>query len=197
MNLVLSQITSWLFQYKYFALFPLAVFEGPIITIITGFFSSLGYINFFGAYFVIVAGDLVGDVLHYAFGRYGGRKFIDKWGRFIGVGEREVGSLEKQYEKRGQKLLFIGKMTHGVGGAFLIAAGVIKMPFDKYIFSNFLATLIKSMILLIVGYYFGQAFTAINSYLEKIAVLSIAITVTMAVAYILYHRQKTKKELNI
>jgi len=197
MNLALSQITVWLLQYKYFALFPLAVFEGPIITIIAGFFSSLGYINFFGAYFVIVAGDIAGDVLHYAVGRYGGRKFIDKWGRFIGVGEREVESLEKQFEKRGSKLLFIGKMSHGVGGAFLVAAGIIKMPFDKFIFSNFLATLLKSLILLVVGYYFGQAFVTINSYLEKIAVLSIAIAVTSALAYILYHRQKTKKELSI
>ncbi|MCX6731890.1 MAG: DedA family protein [Candidatus Parcubacteria bacterium] len=193
MSFSFAQITSWLLQYKYFALFPLAVIEGPIITIITGFFSSLGYINFLGAYAVIVAGDLAGDVLHYIIGRFGGRKFIDKWGRFIGVGEREVELVEKQFTKRGDKLLFIGKMSHGVGGAFLVAAGIIKMPFDRFFFSNFLATLVKSLILLIIGFYFGHAFAAINSYLEKFAVLSVAIAVTLLIAYLFYHHHKNNK----
>lgn len=191
MILSFGQIIPWLIQYKYFALFPLAVIEGPIVTIITGFFSSLGYINFFGAYAVIVAGDLAGDVAHYLAGRYGGRKFVDRWGHFIGVGDREVEALEKQFNRRGDKLLFIGKMTHGVGGAFLIAAGVIKMPFDEFIFSNFLATLAKSMILLLVGYYFGHALAAINSYLEKIALVSLGGAVLAAVIYFFYLRSKS------
>jgi len=192
MFLSLNQAISWLATYKYFALFPLAVIEGPIITIITGFFSSLGYINFFAAYFVITAGDLTGDILYYLAGRYGGRKFIDRWGRFIGVGEREVEALEKQFDKRGSKLLFIGKLSHGVGGAFLAAAGVIKMPFINFFFSNFLATLLKSLALLIVGYYFGQAFITINSFLEKIALISVAVTFLAVLGYFLYHRQQNK-----
>ena len=185
-----SQITAWLLHYKYFALFPLAVAEGPIITVITGFFSSLGYINFFLAYGVIVAGDLAGDVVHYWVGRFGGRKFIDKWGRYIGVGKNQVDSLERQFTRRGNKLLFIGKMSHGIGGAFLIAAGIIKMPLDKFLFSNLLATLVKSMILLVIGFYFGQAFELINSYLGKITIISFAIAALAAIIYFLYFKKK-------
>jgi membrane protein DedA with SNARE-associated domain len=192
MAISFDQIISWLLHFKYLALFPLAVIEGPIITIITGFFASLGYINFFLAYAVIVAGDLAGDAIHYFIGRFGGRRFIDKWGRFIGVGESHVESLEKQFVKRGNKLLFIGKLSHGIGGAFLVAAGIIKMPFDKFLFSNMLATLVKSMILLIIGFYFGQAFRTINSYLEKIALISFGIAVFMALIYFFYFRKKSK-----
>lgn len=188
-----GQITPWLFHYKYFALFPLAVLEGPIITIIAGFFSSLGFINFFGAYAVIVAGDLAGDVLYYVAGRVGGRRFIDKWGRYLGVGERQVESLEKQFSQRGDKLLFIGKMSHGVGGAFLVAAGIIKMPFNKFLSANFLATLLKSMLLLLVGFYFGQAYATINSYLEKITVITVGLALVLAAVYFFYFRKKKNK----
>lgn len=190
-----AQVVPWLLQYKYLALFPLAVIEGPIVTIITGFFSSLGYVNFFIAYAVIVAGDLAGDTIHYLIGRFGGRRFIDKWGHYIGVGEAQVEAVEKQFAKRGSKLLFIGKMSHGVGGAFLVAAGIIKMPFNKFILSNMLATLLKSFILLLIGYYFGQAFATINSYLEKIAILSLGIGVTLVIAYLLYNHRKEKNNL--
>ncbi len=187
-----DQAIPWLTSYKYVALFPLAVIEGPIITVITGFFSSLGYINFFLAYVVIVSGDLAGDVIYYLAGRFGGRKFVDKWGKYLGIGENQIESLEKQFAKRGSKLLFIGKMSHGVGGAFLVAAGMIKMPFDKFLSANFLATLLKSAILLLIGYYFGHAFAAINSYLEKISVISLGAAVTAAIGYILYRRRKRK-----
>jgi membrane-associated protein len=188
----LASIYSWLLAYKYFVFFPITVIEGPIITIIAGFLVSIGIFNFFIAYLVAVAGDLAGDVIHYAVGRFGGLPFINKWGCFFHISLKQLEPIERQFEERGSTLLFIGKMTHGIGGAFLVAAGLIKMPFGKFFFSNMLATLLKSLILLVIGYYFGQAFVTINSYLEKIAILTMAVAVTAALAYLFYHRQKSK-----
>jgi len=195
MSLSFGQIIPWLLHYKYLALFPLAVLEGPIITIITGFFASLGLINFIMAYFVIVAGDLVGDVLHYLVGRIGGRRFVDHWGKFFGVTRNHIGDLEQQYEKRGNKLLFIGKMAHGIGGAFLVGAGVIKMPFDKFLFSNMLATLIKSMVLLIIGFYFGHAFKLIDTILGKIALLTTGAGILLFIIYFFYFKKWKDKSI--
>jgi membrane protein DedA with SNARE-associated domain len=193
----LDQITAWLLHLKYLALFPLAAAEGPIVTIITGFFSSLGYINFWLAYLIIVAGDLTGDLAHYSAGRFGGRKFIDRWGKYIGVGPHQIEKLEEQFAKRGDKLLFIGKMLHGAGGAFLIAAGIIKMPLKKFLSANFLATLLKSMILLIIGYYFGRAFITINGYLEKITLISLGLAVLAGLIYFFYIRKKSINSVNL
>ena len=193
--LSLAQAAAWLIQYKYFALFPLAVIEGPIITVIAGFFASLGYINFFLAYGVVVAGDLVGDAFLYGIGRFGGRKFVDRWGRFIGVREKEIASVENQFQKRSAKILFIGKLLHGVGGTFLIAAGMVRMPFGQYIFYNFLATLVKSFILLLIGFFFGSAFASINSTLEKIGLFSIAIATLTLIIYFFYARKKENLEI--
>jgi len=160
---------SWLLKFRYLAIFPLAVIEGPIITVLIGFFISLGVFNPLIAYVVIVAGDLVGDALHYAAGRWGGRKFIDRWGRYFGVGPGQIETIKNQFDKRGDKLLFVGKMSHGIGGAFLVAAGFIKMPFNKFIFANMLATLVKSVVLLTIGFYFGQSLTRIKSILDALA----------------------------
>jgi len=187
----LDQLTFWLLTYKYFAIFPLAVVEGPIITVIIGFISSQGYLNFFLAYLVIVAGDLAGDALHYTVGRLGGRRFVDRWGKYFGAGPEQIGAIEKQFDLRGDKLLFIGKMTHGIGGAFLIAAGVIRMPFDKFIFSNLLATLVKSLLLLLLGFYFGQALSTINSYLEKIGLITVGLAIFIALVYFFYFKRNS------
>lgn len=69
-----QQIISLLTAYKYFFLFPIVVVEGPIITVIAGFLSSLGYLNIIIAYLVVVAGDIVGDSAYYAIGFYGRKK---------------------------------------------------------------------------------------------------------------------------
>lgn len=191
MSFSLNEVNQWLLHYKYFALFPLAVLEGPIVTVIAGFLTSLGVFNLIIVYLVIVAGDLAGDVIHYYAGRWGGIRFIERWGKYIGIGKDRVLSLQEQFARRGDKLLFIGKMSHGIGGAFLIAAGLIKMPLDKFLMSNFLATLIKSLLLLMLGYYFGWAIAAINVYFQKIAVASIAIAVFLFLIYFFYFRKKT------
>ena len=187
-----DQLLLWLSTYKYFTLFPLAVAEGPIITVIAGFLASMGLLNFWLAYIIIIIGDLAGDALHYAFGRWGGRSFIDRWGKYFGVGPGQIGPIEEQFAKRGDKLLFIGKMLQGVGGAFLIAAGFIKMPFGKFIFANMLATFIKSFLLLLLGFYFGHALAAIDGYLEKASLISIGAALFGALVYFLYLRKNNK-----
>ncbi len=188
-----DQITQWLLAYKYLALFPLTVVEGPIITVIAGFFVSLGYVNFFWVYVVVMAGDLGGDALHYLAGRWGGRRFVDRWGKYLGIGPDQVDFLEKQFARRGSRLIFIGKMSHGIGGAFLVAAGLIKMPFGQFMFSNLLATFVKSFLLLLVGYYFGRALLTISSALERIAVISIGAAVLAFLIYFFYFRKKRNK----
>ena len=57
----LDQIIGWLLVYKYFILFPVMVIEGPIITIIAGFLSSLELLNPFLVYVVVVIADLTGS----------------------------------------------------------------------------------------------------------------------------------------
>jgi membrane protein DedA with SNARE-associated domain len=194
MILSFSQIIPWLAQYKYLTLFPLTVIEGPIITVVAGFFSSLGYLNIFVAYLVVVAGDLTGDIIHYYIGRIGGMDFFSRHRKFLGVGQEELKKIEGQFSKRGAKLLFIGKMSHGIGGAFLIAAGIIKMPFGKFIFSNMLATLLKSLILLLIGFYFGHALNSINTYLERVALITTGVAILLVIIYLFYLKKNNSDD---
>jgi len=184
-----EQIIPWLLQYKYFAIFPLAFFEGPIITVIAGFLSSLGYLNFLVAYLVIVIADLTSDLIYFWLGEFGGRRFIAKRGRYFGIASKQAERLEKYFRRHSGKMLFLGKLLHGVGTVFLVAAGLAKMPFLKFIFYNSLATLLKSLILLVIGFYFGQAFATINIYLENITLFFIGAALLFGLVYFLYLRK--------
>jgi membrane-associated protein len=182
-HLSLDQIIALLIQYKYWLLFPIVVFEGPIITIIAGFLTSLGYLNFIIAYVLIVFADLVGDVIYYYFGRFGREHFINRWGRYLGITMERVKKLEKHFGSHTGKTLILGKLSHAVGGYILVAAGIAKVPLKDFIKYNFIATWPKSMILFLIGYYFGRSYYQISKYLDYTAWGTIALVIILILVY--------------
>ncbi|MCL4354044.1 VTT domain-containing protein, partial [Patescibacteria group bacterium] len=135
----LDQIIGWLLVYKYVILFPVMVIEGPIITIIAGFLSSLDFLNIFIVFPVIVVADLTGDFIYYSIGRWGREGFLDKWGHYFGINAEKVVKLENHFEKHTRKTLIFGKLSHAFGAPILVAAGIVKIPIGRFMWFNFFA----------------------------------------------------------
>jgi len=168
------------------------VVEGPVTTVTAGIFASLGLLNFYISYLIVVAGDLAGDALYYSLGRWG-RKPLDRWGRFIGFSEKRIKKLEKHFHEHGGKTLIAGKLSHAVGGIVLVTAGVAKIPFRKFIWFNFWATLPKSLVLLLIGFYFGNTVLNLKNYFDLAWLGTLVIAIVLLVVYSLLRR--TGKEL--
>ncbi len=187
------QVSQMLLDFRYFILFPLVVIEGPIITILAGFFMSLGNLNFFITYPLVIAGDLGGDIIYYFLGRLRNGKFAVRWGRHFGITEKRVEQLETHFRNNGGRTLLIGKLSHGIGAAFLVAAGIAKMPFWRFIWYNFLGTAPKSILLLAVGYYYGNAITKIKTVLDLLALVFVTAGLALSGWYYFYYRRRNKK----
>jgi membrane protein DedA with SNARE-associated domain len=141
----------------------------------------------------VVVGDLVGDSIYYMIGRKG-RRFIGRWGKYIGINEKRVEQIENHFKKHSAKTLIAGKLSQGVGAIILVAAGLAKMPFKEFIWYNLAATLPKSMILLLVGYYFGRAYVEWNSYLGYTTFIMIGLAVLLLAIYFIVKKTAKKYE---
>ncbi|MFH1182757.1 MAG: DedA family protein [Candidatus Moraniibacteriota bacterium] len=179
----LQDVINWLIIYKYLVIFPITIVEGPAISIIAGFLSAHGILNLYLVYLVLVLGDLTGDTLYYLIGRWSRKSFLLKWGRFFGVTEEKLIKLEKHYEEHSGKTLIFGKISHAFGSAFLIAAGAAKMPLGRFLWFNLIATVPKSLIYLLIGYYFGEAYRRIVYYLDYAGIISVAVAVILVFIY--------------
>jgi membrane protein DedA with SNARE-associated domain len=155
---------------------------------------AAGFLNGPLTYFVVVTGDLVADCLYYTLGRWGRESLITNWGRYLGLTVDRVERLERRFGSHGFKILLLGKLSHGIGGAFLVAAGMAKMPFPRFLLANVAATLPKSLLFLLVGYYFGQAIARTNSVLGFVAIGVVALAV---VASVIYMSSRLSKEESI
>lgn len=179
----MSDIVTILQEYTYWLIFPLAIIEGPIIIIVTGFLAYLGTLNFFIAYAVVTVADIVGDFLYYSIGRFWRTSTrIKKIGYFLGYSDRSEEFLENHFKKHKIKTFFVAKFAHGIGGTIQIASGIAKVNWIEFLWYSILGTMPKVLILFSIGFYAGHSYAKIDGYLGYIAVT----TLTLAILAILY-----------
>ena len=190
----LSNILHLLILFGYPLIFIITIVEGPIITIIGAFLASLGYLNIFVVYAVVVYADMVGDIFWYSLGYFGRQHFLDRFGHFIGITPEKIQNLERYFDSHAGKTLLIAKITHAVGLPFIIAAGAAHVRFKTFFWYNLLATIPKSLIFVLIGYYLGRSYAKINIVLSNATFIAIFIIVLSVAAYYLWSRFKKKYE---
>jgi membrane protein DedA with SNARE-associated domain len=148
------QIVRFFVKYKYQAIFPVAVLEGPIITIISGFLVSRGILSLLPALLVVFLGDFISDTAFYFLGK-GGRQAI-KYLKFIRISEEKMEQLENRFKSSPWKTMILAKVSYGLGTIFMIASGASRMKVKN--FFEYISPLdfIRSSLLLSAGYFFGR-----------------------------------------
>jgi membrane protein DedA with SNARE-associated domain len=125
-----------------------------------------------------VVGDSIGDSMYYAIGRYGGNiTWIKKIGYFLGYSQKIKVSLINHFDRHTTKTLLLAKFSHGLGSAVQVTAGLAKINFSKYLSIEVLGTLLKTLILFVLGFYIGESYEQINNYLQMIAITVIGVVI--------------------
>jgi len=160
-----SSLIALLVTYKYLVLFPLALVEGHIVSIVVGFLAHLGYINAFLAGVIIVCGNLTGDLVLYFLGLWKGESVLIRSGKYFGITEESVLKSKKIFTAHRGKILFFSKVTNGFGlaVAILFTAGTLRIPFRIFLFWNILGECVWTGMLLLFGFFFGKAYTSFEN----------------------------------
>lgn len=97
-----------------------------------GFAVSEGDLTLTGIVVAGVAGNLVGSWIAYAVGAYGGRSFIDKYGKYVLLRHHHVELAERWFERWGAPTVFFSRVLPIVRTFISLPAGVARMPFWKF-----------------------------------------------------------------
>ncbi len=183
-------------EYRYWILFPLAAFEGPVTGFIVGTLVALGYFNVIAAYSILLLGDIIPDVTYYFVGRFGEKKsFVKNILSKIGVAEEHFSIIRNLWLNHTGKTMFFSKLAYGLSTPFLISAGFIKLDFKKFMAYALPVTVAQYAILMAFGYYFGASYyETITSSFSGIG-LVVAAVVVVAVAYAFFTRFMRRKLL--
>jgi membrane protein DedA with SNARE-associated domain len=189
------QVLVYIKTIGYPTMFALMVLEGPIITILGAFLASLGFFNIFLVFFLSVLGDIVGDMLLYSLGFYGGPKILSRAEKILHIGPETLAKLENLFIQHGKKTVFSVKSTTGLCWITFIAAGTFKMRFRDFLFASFGGGIIWSTFLVVMGFFFGFAFEKINLYLKYAGLLIFLFAVSAYLIILFYKKRQTAKIL--
>jgi membrane protein DedA with SNARE-associated domain len=150
---------------------PLAVIEGPLVSVLAGVLAEQGHLAWYWALCMLVCGDLVGDLIYYGLGRAGAR---------LDIHRRVPTALQDRLARNGTKMLFVGKWTHSVGCLVLIGGGMLRMDLTRFLLVNLIATLPKSAVLFGLGYFAGHCYPLLQRHIASETVVLCVAGVTVA-----------------
>jgi membrane protein DedA with SNARE-associated domain len=152
---IVSDVTSAIGDYGLYAVFVLmfvdAVFPAAseIVMVYAGAVASGAFadqsIVLFGhefadgfpAYLAVALtgtiGYTLGSIAGWAIGRYGGRPYLERHGRWLHLDRRRLDRAEAWFERWEDWAVFLGRLTPLVRSFVSIPAGVLEAPFIRYV----------------------------------------------------------------
>ncbi|MBS3107428.1 DedA family protein [Candidatus Woesearchaeota archaeon] len=189
------QVISYL---GYFGVFVLMTMESMIFPIpselvmpFAGFLAATGEMNL---YLVIVfssLGSIFGSWLSYCLGRYGGNRFILKYGKYFFLDETDLMKTEKWFKEKGEKTVLISRFIPVVRHLISIPAGIGKMDLKKFFLYTLIGATAWNAFLAYLGFLLGKNWALVRAYSEYFSIIIVALLL-IAGSYFIYRHIKHK-----
>jgi membrane protein DedA with SNARE-associated domain len=133
---------------------------------------------------VVVAatiGNTIGSLIGYAIGAWGGRPFLQRWGRFLLIRPDEIVTAERFFARYGPATAFFSRLLPVVRTFISFPAGVARMPLGTFIAYSAAGAIPWSIALVFAGTQLGANWVDIRHALQPfdtlIAVAFLALVV--------------------
>lgn len=195
LEIIGSTIIHFIETLGYFGVFLLMTLESALIPIpseITMPFSGslvvLGTFNFWIVVLVGTIGNLVGSLLAYWLGWWGGetvvRTVIVKYGKYFLISEQEYDQSERWFRKHGEIIVFISRVLPILRTFISLPAGVAKMKLVKFIAYTTIGSFIWAYILTSIGVVLGNNWESLQVYFHKFDLVIVGAGVIFVIWYI-------------
>lgn len=132
-------------------------------------------------------GNTLGSLIAYAIGAWGGRPFLQRWGKYLLIRQHEIELADRFFEKYGPATAFFSRLLPVVRTFISFPAGVARMPLGKFIFYSTAGAFLWSTLLVFAGQQLGENWVEIRHALQPFD-LAIAIGVVALVLVFIWWR---------
>jgi membrane protein DedA with SNARE-associated domain len=143
--------------------------------------------EFWTAALVGTAGNTTGSLIGYAIGRYGGRPFLERYGRFLLIRTHDLDVADQWFARWGAPTAFFSRLLPIVRTFISFPAGVARMPLGKFLVYSTLGALPWSIALVYAGVQLGEHWPQIRDLLAPFDTLILVAGIAAVLAYIWWH----------
>ena len=170
----------------------LEVIPSEIVLSYGGYLVSQGRITFAGAVLFGTIGGVLAQLFVYWIGRYGGRPFLERYGKYILIRKKHIDVAEQWFDRYGTGVIFAARFIPVVRHAISIPAGIARMPLGRFTLLTTLAVVPWSILFVWLGAALGERWSAIDEAAGPYAKPAMLIAAVALAAYLLFMRKRSK-----
>jgi membrane protein DedA with SNARE-associated domain len=121
-------------------------------------------------------GSIIGSLLSYYMGYFGGKPFVLKVGKYLFLNQRDLAKTEAFFQNRqGIFTVFVGRFIPVIRHFISIPAGIGHMPLGPFLLVTFVGATIWNTFLLICGMKLREQWTVVQKYSHQIDIVVIVV----------------------
>ena len=192
----LAFIDSW----GYLAVAVLMAMENACIPVpselilgFAGYLVSAERMTFTGAMIAGMVGGMAGSIFAYVVGATGGRKFVDKYGKYFFIKKSHVDLAQKWFDKYGIRAVFFSRMLPVVRTFISLPAGFARVNFKQFLFYTFAGSLPWTALILYAGELLGDNWEYLLEVGHEFSMAFIVVSVAIIAWLYFRHRKRNLK----
>ena len=127
-----------------------------IIMPFAGYLVSKGEMNLWAVGVAGAVGCVLGSMVAYWAGMYGGRPFIEKYGRYVLVSRHDLDMADRWFANHGEIIVFVSRLLPAIRTFIAFPAGVARMNIKRFIIYTFAGSLPWCLGLAYIGQKLGE-----------------------------------------
>ncbi len=153
----------------------------------TGFLVADGVFSLPVVLVVAVLGSIVGSLISYFIGAWGGRPFVNKFGKYVLLDQRDLDATERFFNRRGEAAIFVSRFIPVVRHLISLPAGAARMNLWKFSVFTILGAGLWDAFLAVAGFYLKDHWSRIMHYSHLIDAVVVVLLLALIVWYVYRH----------
>jgi membrane protein DedA with SNARE-associated domain len=189
---MLDVVSQWLAHYGYALVVAFLFVEalglpvpGETALVSAAALAGRGTMSIVGVVASAIVGTVVGGQAAYWVGTRGGRGFILRHGKWVGLTEKRLDKTHSFFQKHGAKTVLVGRFIAVVRSFVGILAGITGMPVARFAVYNAVGGVIWVVTFSTLGYVFGRNLPRLEHYIGRVSlVVALLVTIVAVVVFL-------------
>lgn len=183
---IIAEIVAWMgaiatqtiSSLGYAGIVVLMAFESMVVPLpselvmpFAGFLAAQGEFSLWLVIAASTVGSVIGSLLSYYMGLYGGKPLLKRYGKFLLLDEEDLEKTERWFARKGDRTILIGRFIPVVRHLISIPAGICRMDLRKFLIYTIIGATAWNGFLAWLGYILGQNWAEVRHYTEPLSYL--------------------------
>jgi membrane protein DedA with SNARE-associated domain len=184
----------------YAGVFLLMVAESMVLPVpseavmpFAGFTVAEGSLSWAGVIGFATLGSIVGSLMGYAIGRWGGRPFVSRFGKYFLIDADDLAWTDGFFQRRGNLTILVARFIPIVRHLISIPAGISRMKLLPFCLFTIVGAGLWNAFLTGCGYLLRKNWDAVLRYSRVIDIVVLALLVLLVAWYVGRHLLKRRR----